>query len=647
MIERPPILIVDHDQEALETLVKALEREFEVKIATSSKQALDYARTIRFSAIVYEYSMTDMTGDLFFERIRNITVAARVLMGYNIDNTSLILALNNGGISFFISKPLEISNFVPIIRKAVARSSMRRKLRHEQILLQGLLDNLPYGLAFKDEHERFVRINQLAAARRGLTIEACLGKTEEEIEPPFKHAEIRRLNNRLQREKRFVETVEIASDTDNGQSQWFVITRFLLGKAKGSPLRPSVLMELDITQQKNIEAQLQQSEKLQALGTMAGGIAHDFNNLLTAIIGSLEMSCFMIEKNPEHINRELSKIKQLLDNALTAAQKGSSLTERLLSFSRKRKLSLQKTDIYQLLLSEQELLIQTIRMRQSSRSIGDLHKGRRGPIRLDLVCPSQTLCVHTDPAQLELVIMNLCINAADAMPDGGNISLTVYQEDVELQPSRHNQLIPGPYVVIEVKDEGVGMTPETLSRIFEPFFTTKEVGWGTGLGLAMVYGFVQQSKGDIQVISQPGEGTTFRIYLPAISEDKTEEIYSHSLQNQQQQHILIVDDEEPVRTVITDYLNSLGHIVIQKAHQEDIIPCLENSLNIKLVIIDLSLVKVRREEFINNLQKRYPNIKLLFIAGYVDPAEMDTKILILNKPFTLSVLAQYINRLLT
>ncbi|EUK18264.1 ATP-binding response regulator [Commensalibacter papalotli (ex Servin-Garciduenas et al. 2014)] len=516
----PAVLVVDDDPKILQELKEILGDQFCVYATQSPHCALDMIkRGVHFSAILYNYCMPAMFGNVFFARVRNITVATRILLASKDRTDFLITALNQGGISFFIPKPLEPFTVKEIVQRAVARSEYRRQLRHEQILLKGLLDHLPYGLAFKDEQGKFTKMNELAAARRGLTVQECLGKTEEEIEPSFKPEELSAFKQRLQKEERFVATLEVPSPHLHEPSQWFVITRLLLGRAKGEIARSSVIMELDITEQKGLEAKLQQSEKLQALGTMAGGIAHDFNNLLTTMIGSLELSEQLLAQDQLH-EKQISSVKRLLVNALAAAQKGSTLTERLLSFSRRKKLSLQEVDVRKQLQENYELLSQTLSMRHASRWKETNNTVLKESIYLDIryQVPIGVL-VKTDPSQLELAVMNLCINSADAMPHGGRIMVILHQESIADTSLHNNQLPRGEYIVITVKDEGEGMSVETIAHIFEPFFTTKEVGWGTGLGLAMVYGFAQQSGGDIMVKSKLGVGSAISIYLPILNQE--------------------------------------------------------------------------------------------------------------------------------
>ncbi|CAK7192008.1 Sensor histidine kinase RcsC [Commensalibacter sp. Nvir] len=515
----PAILVVDNNPIILQEIEIILGKNYSVYKTESPYVALDLIKKgNRFSAILYNYCMPSMSGNIFFGRVRNITVATRILLAANTRTDYLISALNQGGISFFIAKPLDPLSVCEVVERAVLRSEYRRQLRHEQLLLKGLLDHLPYGVAFKDEQGKFTRMNELAASRRGRSVEECLGKTEEEIEPSFKPEELKQFQNRLLKEECFVATLEVPSNEINSPSRWFLITRLLLGRARGEITRPSVIMELDISDQKNWEAKLQQAEKLHALGTMAGSIAHDFNNLLTTISGSIELcAAFLLKSDPKS---EFKKeyIERLLENALSASQKGSLMTERLLSFSRRKKMSIQNVDIFKVIKDYQDLLSQTLSMRLYSRRNEIECVTRKPQLTLAIAdYKGKKTFVKTDPSQLELAIMNLCINSVDAMPEGGEIKITFKNVKID-DRNDLKHLEKGWYVVVTVKDNGQGMSTEIIDHIFEPFFTTKEVGWGTGLGLAMVYGFAQQSGGDVLVKSQLGQGTAISIYLPAFSQ---------------------------------------------------------------------------------------------------------------------------------
>ena len=250
---------------------------------------------------------------------------------------------------------------------------------------------------------------------------------------------------------------------------------------------------------------------------MAGGIAHDFNNLLTTMIGSLELSEELLEVSGN--SEIMDTIKQLQNNALEAAKKGSTLTERLLSFSRRKKLSLQEVDLTKTIQKNFDLLSQTLQMRYERRFKEQIETNQSNRIHLEFKNNvSGILTVKTDPSQFELAVMNLCINSVDAMKNGGVITIILDKKDIGSDEGKRLHLNPGPYAVTIIQDKGEGMSAETIAHIFEPFFTTKKMGLGTGLGMAMVYGFAQQSGGQVNVQSQLGAGTNISIYLPIYSE---------------------------------------------------------------------------------------------------------------------------------
>jgi len=373
----------------------------------------------------------------------------------------------------------------------------------------------------------------------------------------------------------------------------------------------------DVTERKNLEAQLRQAQRMESIGTLAGGVAHDFNNILTGIIGFSELAMLNLLP-PSPIYRNLQEIKQL-------GERAARLTRQLLAFARKQVLARRPTNLNDLISDLAKFL---------RRVIGE-------HIELGLVLADDLAVVHADGSQIEQVLMNLCVNARDAMPQGGK--LLIKTQNVTLDESYcqiHPDVKPGKYVLISVSDTGTGMDSATRERIFEPFFTTKGPGQGTGLGLAMVYGIIKQHDGSICVSSEPGRGATFDIYIPAISEQEEihEERADYALADGNET-ILVAEDEASVRNLIVTILQNWGYKVLTASNGEEAVKVFdEEQGKIDLVLSDAVMPKLGGRELYEILRKRNPELKFLFISGYSIDAMSERFILsegleLLHKPF--------------
>jgi signal transduction histidine kinase len=357
----------------------------------------------------------------------------------------------------------------------------------------------------------------------------------------------------------------------------------------------------DITHRKIIEeekeklqAQLLQSQKMEAIGTLAGGIAHDFNNLLQVILGYSEL--MLQTRDPDNSDHgDLQKIYQ-------SARSGAELVKRLMIFSRKIEPKFVNLDLNKHIIQTQKLLTRTI------PKMIDIH--------LDLSDDIEQ--INADPTQVEQILMNLAVNARDAMPEGGRLNIAtktaILDEDY---CKEHAETKPGKYVSLTVTDTGKGMDKETVKRIFEPFFTTKELGGGTGLGLAVVYGIVQQHGGHIWCYSEPSRGTVFKIYFPAfMSEEKTEEKSIEPLSFGGTETILLVDDEESVRSLAQTTLTRTGYTVLTARNGEEALGVYnESGKGIALVILDLMMPKIGGTQCLKELLKMNPTVKVVIASG--------------------------------
>ncbi|MDB5050882.1 MAG: Signal transduction histidine kinase CheA [Fibrobacteres bacterium] len=387
----------------------------------------------------------------------------------------------------------------------------------------------------------------------------------------------------------------------------------------------------EYSERKQVEEQLRHSQKMDALGTLAAGIAHDFNNLLTAIIGYSEMA--LINLNGE--DRLFGSLREILKSGERAA----GLTRQLLAYSRKQVLSPKLWNLNEIVKEMESLL---------ERLIGE-------SVTVDAILGINVGHVRADRGQVEQILMNLVVNARDAMPRGG--MLTVETANVELGPdfcSGHPGMVPGPYVMMAVRDNGTGMTPEVQAKLFEPFFTTKEVGKGTGLGLAVVYGIVHQSGGGIAVQSLLGQGTTFRIYLPRADSAPDEQddaiLPGPDRKSMGGETILLVEDEESVRKFTAQALESQGYQVLVFARAREALLALDGpSLEIHLVISDIVMPDMGGKELAERIRKLRPKLPILFISGYADQPEGHDPIRgegLLQKPFGLSEILKRVRQIL-
>jgi PAS domain S-box-containing protein len=393
---------------------------------------------------------------------------------------------------------------------------------------------------------------------------------------------------------------------------------------------------LDITDRKQLADQLRQSAKMQAIGELAGGVAHDFNNLLMVVKGHAEMLTDRLANVPADLS---ASARHNVEQIQQAAERAAALTRQLLAFSRMQVLQPRVLDLNDAVAG----MIQMV-----SRVIGE-------NIELAFLPGGKLGCVKADPTQMEQVVLNLVVNARDAMPDGGR--LTIETSNVELDReyvAQHAVVEPGSYVMLTVSDTGTGMDEATQSRIFEPFFTTKGQGRGTGLGLATVYGVVKQSGGYIWVYSELGHGTTFKVYLPLVQDEaeKASEEKTISGPAPGTETILFVEDEESVRELVGEYLQARGYRIIEASDGLQAIDLAEKHKGaIQLLITDVVMPRLSGRELATRLAAKRPGLKVLYISGYTDDSIFRHGVLeggmaFLQKPFNLKSIAQKVREVL-
>jgi signal transduction histidine kinase len=358
-------------------------------------------------------------------------------------------------------------------------------------------------------------------------------------------------------------------------------------------------------------AQLHEAQKLETLGQLTGGVAHDFNNLLTPITGALDL----LQRKYGHADE---RSQRLLSNALQAADRAKTLLQRLLGFARRQSLQTQAVDIRALLSGMRDLI---------SSSVGpqvDVH------LRCDPELPSALI----DPNQLELAILNLSVNARDAMPNGG--PLTILAEQIAVGPRSTPKMKPGLYVRLSVIDAGFGMGPDTLARAVEPFYSTKEFGRGTGLGLSMVHGLAAQLGGGFELTSAPGEGTRVDLYLP-VAEDTAPAERQAAMETVgaigRALSVLLIDDEELVRVATAEMIRDLGHSVVEASGGAEALARLNHGLAVDLVVTDYKMPGIDGGELSRRIRERHPEIPVLLITGYAGPTDDIVDLPRLAKPF--------------
>jgi len=388
----------------------------------------------------------------------------------------------------------------------------------------------------------------------------------------------------------------------------------------------------DITKRRQLEEQLRQSQKMEAVGQLTGGIAHDFNNLLTVIQGCSEFIGEEAKGNPR-----LSKMAQMI---LDAAQRGADLTHRMLAFARRQALQPKPIDVNRMLANMESFMRRTL----------------SADIDLEVIRSQDDCTALVDLTQLESALLNLCVNARDAMPGGGKLIVETGIAELDAGYAEQNpDIAPGQYILIAVSDTGCGISPENLDRVFEPFFTTKEVGKGTGLGLSMVYGFIKQSQGHVKIYSEPGKGTSVKLYLPKANRESEpsnqEAIQIADLHGSE--IILLVEDNAPVREFAKTQLLYLGYRVLEAANGKDALAVLREHPEIELLFTDVVMPGgLNGRELAHEARKLYPALKVLFCSGYAESAILhmgllDEDVQLLNKPYSRLEMARRIRGMLT
>jgi signal transduction histidine kinase len=651
------ILVADDDPRNLFAVEEMLRGTgIEIVLAEAGEEVLRHVLKDDFAVILLDVLMPRIDGYELAAMIRARPRSSRIpilfLTAYNKDELHVFRGYSAGAVDY-VFKPIEplilkskVDVFVDLYRKT---EEIRRQGEEERRLL---IENLQVrGEKLKAEQELRRAQERQEAILRSLPVVV----TSRGVEPPFPALfvsdNVERLTgfpaarftddpefglSRIHPEDHDRVGRELAAAEESGsyacEYRWRCADggyRFFLDQGVLSPQESGRTREIfgtmfDVTERRELEQRLLHASKLEAVGRLTGGIAHDFNNMLSVVIGNLDLLQNSLDGNEKAARR--------VRLAIEGAQRCADLTNRLLSFSRRQPLQTSVVDLQDLVPGMLELLRRTL--------------GERIDVKLE--ADDGLWLVEVDPAQFEAALVNLAVNARDAMPDGGSLTVAMANRGADEAASGE---LRRDHVCISVSDTGVGMSAEVKERVFEPFFTTKESGKGTGLGLSMVYGFVRQSEGRIEIDSAPDKGTTIRILLPRAEAAGQRSAAIRTLpvppRRGDGETILVVEDDEKVRQVTVSTLRSLGFEVLEAEHGDEAVEKLRGGDGVDLVFSDVKMPgSLSGTDLARRIEAEWPWIKVLLTSGYVEAEDDIERFKIIYKPYRVTELAERIHALL-
>jgi PAS domain S-box-containing protein len=511
------------------------------------------------------------------------------------------------------------------------RKRAEQAVQQSRQLLQDVIDAVPAAIAVKDRDLRFILVNHGFEELYQTPARDILGRRTGEFRGSENAALVEAMDREVLRTGKALPFREIESQSEEDRGRTYWMGKMPLRNGDGQVFG-TVGVALDISERKATEDKLRQSQKLEAIGQLTGGLAHDFNNLLSIILGNLELLSERLQGQ--------DTLRQLTQVATRATLRGADLTQRLLAYARRQPLQPRRTDINQLVGDVAEIL---------TRTLGET-------IQLETRLGSNLWATQIDPGQLENALINLAVNARDAMPRGGALTIETMNTDIDAgSGGLGDDVAPGAYVLIAVSDTGVGMAPAVIERAFEPFFTTKETGKGSGLGLSMVYGFVRQSGGYVKIYSEVGRGTTIKLYLPrAPGDDQAVQAprAQDGVPNGQGERILIVEDNPAVQALVVHMVQTLGYQAVAASDGPSALGLLDGC-PFDLLLTDVILPRgLGGPALAREARTHCPDLKVIYMSGYTESAllrdnAVEPYAILISKPFRKAELARRLREALS
>lgn len=661
------ILAVDDKKDnliAISALLNALIPDCNVITAQSGAEGLEKAKTQFPDTILLDIKMPGLDGYEVCNRLKDDETTKHIpvimISAIKTESTDLVKGLGTGA-DAFLAKPIDEYVLIAQVKTALRIKKAEDHLREQKDLLEHTVQKRTAELLRTNEqlkHEINNRVN--AEKRYRMLVETMndglflmdenflitfannrlfeiLGYPKDKIIGMSVHNFLDVSNQRIFDEQMEVHkknnhtVCELTFTRKNGQKIDAILSPSAIIDAEGQ-FKGSLGVITDISEKKQLEAQLVQSQKMEAIGILAGGVAHDFNNLLTVIMGNAELALMAVIKD-ESLRKEIEEIKK-------AGERAASLTRQLLAFSRKQMIMPKVIDLNKGIKETKKML---------QRTIGE-------DIEILTITEPELWKVYADSGQIDQIIMNMVINARDAMPQGGKLTIETTNSDLNKNYFREHGIkeTPGHYVMLAVSDTGSGMDKETREHIFDPFFTTKEVGKGTGLGMSTVYGIVKQNNGFVWIYSEPGKGSTFKIYLPKVkgNAEPEEKEQSPVYDSGGSETVLIVEDDYGLRNFAKEILPRYGYNVLVAENGEDALMVRKKyEGQIHLLLTDVVMPRMGGKKLAERLQLLYPRMKVIYMSGYTDNAIVRHGVLepglnFLEKPFTPEGLAHKVRKVL-